>query len=43
VSEDIKDQPLTVVVKCIPKFAPEIDKSTDADLPQLLVFVGYGF
>jgi hypothetical protein len=38
-SKDIKEQPLTRI-KCSPKFALQIDESTDvAGLAQLLVFV----
>jgi hypothetical protein len=43
VSEDIKEQLLTRI-KCSPKFALQVDKSTDvAGLAQLLVFVRYCF
>jgi Tfp pilus assembly protein PilO len=42
-SEDIKEQLLNRI-KCSPKFALQIDESTDvAGLAQLLVFVGYFF
>jgi hypothetical protein len=42
-SEDIKEQLLTRI-KCSPKFALQIDESTDvAGLTQLLVFVRYCF
>jgi hypothetical protein len=42
-SEGIEEQLLTQV-KCSPKFAIQIDESTDvAGLPQLFVFIGYCF
>jgi hypothetical protein len=42
VSEDIKEKLQTI--KCSPKFALQIDESTDvAELAQLLVFVRYRF
>jgi hypothetical protein len=42
-SEDIKEQLLTRI-KCSPKFAFQIDESTDvAGLAQLLIFVRYCF